>query len=304
VSLLAGKYLLFPEAKKNDGSAKSEVPCLNVQTKEQFTCKTLSRNPNGLAILAAYHRLEECPQFVNQVAEAILTPKTLYLIMPKHYGSVHSYLLEKGNLREAEAANIFKQMVEIVQHCHSKGIVLRDIKLGKFVFADKSKSVLKLESLEDATLLMDPSNDSLDDKHGCPNYVSPEKAQTLKSNLRYPGKASDIWCLGVILYTMLSGRYPFNDTNQARLFQKIRSGSFVGLNVSSSAQSMINALLRKSPKERPDCGEILRSTWIRRHCYPGSPEMSENEPERKVVMSSLSSSSSKSIRLDQVVPAM
>jgi len=165
--------------------------------------------------------------------------------------------------------------------------------------------LLKLESLEDATLLMDPSNDSLDDKHGCPNYVSPEKAQTLKTNLRYPGKASDVWCLGVILYTMLSGRYPFNDTNQGRLFQKIRSGSFVGLNVSSSAQSIINALLRKSPKERPDCSEVLRSTWIRRNCYPGSPEMSENEPERKVAMSMISSSSSsKSIRLDQVVPAM
>lgn len=144
-------------------------------------------------MLAAYHRLEESTDFVSQVIEAILTPKTLYLIMPKHYGNVHSYLLEKRNLDEAEAANIFKQMVETVNQCHSKGIIIRDLKCGRFVFVDKSRSKIKLESLEDASLLMDTSNDNLEDKFGCVNYVSPEKAETLKTNLRYPGKASDIW---------------------------------------------------------------------------------------------------------------
>jgi len=158
-------------------------------------------------MLAAYHRLEEFTEFVSEVVEAILTPKMIYFIMPKNYGNVHLYLLANRNLKEAEAANIFKQMVSIVQHCHSKGVVLRDIKMGRFVFVDKSKTIVKLESLEDAVLLTDPNNDSLDDKHGCPNYVSPEKADILRTKYtNYPGKATDIWSLGIILYTMLVGR--------------------------------------------------------------------------------------------------
>lgn len=63
-----------------------------------------------------------------------------------------------------------------------------------------------MESLEDAVLLSENSDDGLSDKHGCPNYVSPEKAEILRSNNKYPGKATDIWGLGVMLYTMLVGR--------------------------------------------------------------------------------------------------
>jgi serine/threonine protein kinase len=217
-------------------------------------------------MLAAYHRLEECSEFINQVIEAVLTPKTLYLIMPKHFGNVHAYILEKP-LGEAEAANLFLQMLKIVQHCHDNGVILRDIKMGRFVFVDKDKMKIKLESLEDATLLVDPSNDNLDDNYGCPNYVSPEKAETLLTKLRYPGKASDIWCLGVILYTMLSGRYPFNDPNQSKLLNKIRAGNFtIPPGLSSSVSFLIKTLLRKSPAERPSCKEILKSSWLSKHC--------------------------------------
>ncbi|EDS26853.1 ser/thr protein kinase-trb3 [Culex quinquefasciatus] len=65
-----------------------------------------------------------------------------------------------------------------------------------------SRTHLKLESLEDAVVLDDPAEDLLQDKRGCPAYVSPE---ILKANTTYSGKAADMWSLGVILYTMLVG---------------------------------------------------------------------------------------------------
>ena len=52
-------------------------------------------------------------------------------------------------------------------------------------------------------ILDNPSEDLLQDKRGCPAYVSPE---ILRANTTYSGKAADMWSLGVILYTMLIGR--------------------------------------------------------------------------------------------------
>ena len=75
-----------------------------------------------------------------------------------------------------------------------------------------------LENLEDACVLTGP-DDSLWDKHACPAYVGPE---ILSSRASYSGKAADVWSLGVALFTMLAGHYPFQDSEPALLFGKIR----------------------------------------------------------------------------------
>lgn len=72
-----------------------------------------------------------------------------------------------------------------------------------FFFLFCFRSELKLESLEDAVVLDDSDDDLLQDKRGCPAYVSPE---ILRAHRTYSGKAADMWSLGVILYTMLVGR--------------------------------------------------------------------------------------------------
>nr|XP_025035390.1 tribbles homolog 3 [Pelodiscus sinensis] len=109
------------------------------------------------------------------------------------------------------------------------------------------RTTLVLENLEDSWLLSGP-DDSLSDKHGCPAYVGPE---ILSAKNSYSGKAAAVWSLGVVLYTMLVGRYPFLDTEPATLFSKIRRGFFsIPEGLSPQARCLIRCLLRKNPSER------------------------------------------------------
>jgi serine/threonine protein kinase len=306
VSLLGGKYLLFASTTPSQNTTspsgvRSFQRCINVETREQYTCKVVPRNVSGLSLLAAYHRMEEACEFVCRAHEVVLSPKSFYLIMPFSHSNVHSYLLTKKQLNEREAAKIFKQMVQAVQFCHDKGIVLRDLKMGKFVFADADRTIVKLESLEDSVLLSNLNDDGLSDKHGCPNYVSPEKAESLRSNKTYPGKATDVWGLGVILYTMLVGRYPFNDAenDNNRLFAKIRKGDFMIPNyVSDAAKNLIRNLLNKNPSERFDCSKILKHRWLVDNdnfiSYKDSIQRQDSFHERDMPR--------KEINHDQVVP--
>lgn len=224
----------------------------------------------GLAssqLLTAHHRLNDQPH-INRLHEVVAASGCggdkcgVYLVFAAAHGDLHSHVRQRKRLREAEARSLFRQMAAAVSACHRHGVVLRDLKLRKFVFTDPHRTELKLETLEDAVVLEDSEDDCLQDKRGCPAYVSPE---ILRSHARYSGRAADIWSLGVILYTMLVGRYPFNDSEHASLFAKISRGHFVIPDcVSSRAKCLIRSLLRRDPLERLTADDVLLHPWLTR----------------------------------------
>lgn len=130
-----------------------------------------------------------------------------------------------------------------------------------FVYSS-CRTRLALLSLNDCTILYgNHGDDSLTDRHGCPAYVSPELLTNGKGS--YSGRAADIWSLGVSLYTMLVGRYPFQDTQPAALFAKIRHGAFTLPDwLSPQAKCLIGCMLRKSPAERLKASELLMHPWL------------------------------------------
>jgi len=120
-----------------------------------------------------------------------------------------------------------------------------------------------LESLDDARVLDSDSDDDLmSDRHGCPAYVSPEILAAPDST--YSGRAADIWSLGVILYTILIGRYPFHDSDPISLFRMIRNGRYAipKRAVSEQAECLVRWLLCSDPSRRPSAEEILRHPWF------------------------------------------
>ncbi|XP_003215466.1 tribbles homolog 2 [Anolis carolinensis] len=247
-----GKYLLL-EPLEGDHSFRA----VHLHSQEELVCKVFD--------IGCYQELlAPCfclpPQDnINQITEIILGETKAYVFFERSYGDMHSFVRTCKKLKEEEAAKLFYQIASAVAHCHDGGLVLRDLKLRKFIFKDEERTRVKLESLEDAYILRG-NDDSLSDKHGCPAYVSPE---ILNTNGSYSGKAADVWSLGVMLYTMLVGRYPFHDIEPSSLFSKIRRGQFsIPETLSPKAKCLIRSILRREPSERLTSQEILDHPWF------------------------------------------
>lgn len=258
-----GNYLVSGEVKDtaNSQASLSIRDAVNVITEEQLTCKVLPLN-RYQEVLAPYFRLGSHDGVV-QLHEVIIGATCVYAFFARHYGDLHSHVRAARRLRDTDAARLFEQIVSVVAHCHESGIVLRDLKLRKFVFKDPEKTQLMLESLDDARVLdTDLDDDFMSDRHGCPAYVSPEILAA--SDSTYSGRAADVWSLGVILYTMLIGRYPFYDSDPISLFRMIRNGRFAipKRAVSEQAECLVRWLLCCDPSRRPSASEVLHHPWF------------------------------------------
>ncbi|XP_070704484.1 tribbles homolog 3 [Pempheris klunzingeri] len=256
-----GPYFLFERCE-----GEETYRAAHAYTKEQYTCQVLPLR-GYQERLAAYPRLGHHDNICG-LLDVVIGQDSVYVFLPPHHGDMHAYVRSRKRLSEEEAGHLFSQMLNAVAHCHRRGVILRDLKLRRFVFIDKYRTRLALLGLNDCVLLHGSQNDdSLTDRHGCPAYVSPELLTN--GNRSYSGRAADIWSLGVSLYTMLIGRYPFQDTQPAALFAKIRRGAFNLPDwLSPQAKCLIGCMLRKSPAERLEASELLMHPWLTNPCTP------------------------------------
>lgn len=136
-----------------------------------------------------------------------------------------------------------------------------------------------MESLEEAVVLeQSDSDDGVWRKHGYPAYVTPEVL--LSRGARYSGRAADLWSLGIILYTLLVGRYPFQDAGPFGLFTKIIRGHFTVPDfVSSRARCLIRHLLRRDPNQRLEAGDILLHPWFKASLRTAKVDQVKGKPE-------------------------
>lgn len=101
---------------------------------------------------------------INQITEIILGETKAYVFFERSYGDMHSFVRTCKKLREEEAARLFYQIASAVAHCHDGGLVLRDLKLRKFIFKDEERQVsfLSRPGYCDGLLLTTASQKSLE----------------------------------------------------------------------------------------------------------------------------------------------
>lgn len=105
---------------------------------------------------------------------------------------------------------------------------------------------------------------------GTPEYVAPE----VLARESYNGKAADVWSCGVVLYTLLTGTFPFRDPEEQRLsqvallqrlFPRILTGQFdMPTTVSKECQSLLRAMLTVDPLRRIPAAHILQHPWMKK----------------------------------------
>ncbi|CAI0469851.1 unnamed protein product [Linum tenue] len=108
---------------------------------------------------------------------------------------------------------------------------------------------------------------------GTPNYVAPE---VLKDK-GYDGAASDVWSCGVILFVLMAGYLPFDESNLMALYQKICNADFTFPSwFSSGAKKLIKRILDPNPLTRISIPEILEDEWFKKGFKPPCFEQDED----------------------------
>uniref|UniRef100_A0AAR2K8L2 non-specific serine/threonine protein kinase n=1 Tax=Pygocentrus nattereri TaxID=42514 RepID=A0AAR2K8L2_PYGNA len=193
---------------------------------------------------------------IVQLFEVIETEKTLYLIMEyASGGEVFDYLVAHGRMKEKEARAKFRQIVSAVHYCHQKNIVHRDLKAENLLLDSESNIKIADFGFSNEFTL----GNKLDTFCGSPPYAAPELFQGKK----YDGPEVDIWSLGVILYTLVSGSLPFDGQNLKELRERVLRGKYrVPFYMSTDCESILRRFLVLNPTKRCSLEQIMKDKWM------------------------------------------
>ena len=140
-------------------------------------------------------------------------------------------------------------LLDAVKYIHDENVIHRDLKLGN-LFLDKNLNV-KVGDFGLATRLEDK-----DEKRkticGTPNYIAPEVIQQDKSKRGHSFEV-DVWSMGVILYTVLMGKPPYEAKDVKATYQRILKNEYSfpeHVPISEHAMDLIDSMLQLNPNER------------------------------------------------------
>lgn len=108
--------------------------------------------------------------------------------------------------------------MEGIRYCHNRCITHRDIKLENLLLDDKNN--IKIIDFGFSTCI--PNEKKIKIFCGTPSYMGPE----IVNKTEYCGPPADIWALGVLLFTILSGCFPYRGATDKELYSKISRADY------------------------------------------------------------------------------
>ncbi|KAH9747991.1 CBL-interacting serine/threonine-protein kinase 23 [Citrus sinensis] len=169
------------------------------QIKREISTMKLIRHPN-----------------VIRMYEVMASKTKIYIVLEfVTGGELFDKIASRGRLKEDEARKYFQQLINAVDYCHSRGVCHRDLKPENLLL--DANGVLKVSDFGLSALPQQVRDDGLlHTTCGTPNYVAPE----VINNKGYDGAKADLWSCGVILYVLMAGYLPFEESNLMALYKK------------------------------------------------------------------------------------
>lgn len=172
--------------------------------------------------------------------------------------TLNELLKRRKRLTEFEVQVYVMQIVSALKYLHSNRVIHRDLKLGNLFLNEKME--IKIGDFGLATKL-EFDGEKKRTICGTPNYIAPE---VLDGKIGHSYEV-DVWSLGVIIYTLLVGKPPFETPDVKTTYKKIKMNSYSfpeHVPLSDAAKGLITRILNLDPARRPSLDEILQHPFI------------------------------------------
>ena len=228
---------------------------------------------------------------VSHLLDCFQDQDCVYLVLPfLSGGDLYSFMEARDGegVPEDQVARYLHQIASGLLYMKQAGIAHHDLSLENLMFTDSKCKTVKIIDLGMCINVptagwpadgysspcggWQPQSPVLVTQHGCygkPGYVAPE---VVREEACDPF-ASDIWSLGVLLYTMLTGRPLYNSPHD-QSFKIMAYGGVkdvvkvyedCGLRLSPCAKDLICMMLNNKPNKRPTVEDVLRHPFVLSH---------------------------------------
>lgn len=259
------------EAALGEGSFSVCRRCQQRQGGTEFAVKIISKRMevNTQREVMALQLCESHPNIVK-LHEVHHDQYHTYLVMELlRGGELLDRIKKKQHFSESEASQIMRSLVSAVSFMHDVGVVHRDLKPENILYADESEGA-PVKVIDFGFARLRPSGSQ---PMQTPCFTLQYAAPELFTDEGYD-ESCDLWSLGVILYTMLSGQVPFQSsqeggvlTHAAEIMHKIKEGQFslegeAWRGVSEEAKELVRGLLTVDPSKRLKMSTLRYSEWL------------------------------------------
>lgn len=203
-------------------------------------------------------------KYIVGMVEVLASKTKIFIVLELVTGGeLFDKIVQVGKLSEEQARFYFQQLVEGVEYCHKLGVCHRDLKPenllldehGNLKISDFGLSSLYIGDAEEGA----SRTELLHTTCGTPNYVAPE----VLSDQGYDGKKADVWSIGVILYVLLAGFLPFDESTIVALFAKIQAADFTYPSwFTPETRALLDLMLVADPKVRITLSQIKLHPWF------------------------------------------
>ncbi|EGR31741.1 protein kinase domain protein [Ichthyophthirius multifiliis] len=173
--------------------------------------------------------------------------------------TLNELIKKRKRLTDIEVQCFINQIINGLKYLHQKKVIHRDLKLGNLFLSDRLEIKLGDFGLA-AKLEFDGEK-----KHticGTPNYIAPEVLEG-KTGHSYE---VDIWSLGVVIYTLLIGKPPYETPDIKTTYKRIKQNQYTfpdNIQISESAKHLITSILNLEPSRRPSLDEIMAHPFMK-----------------------------------------